>query len=233
MTTQTVDAEGLIVHAVARGQPALSEYESKQVLAAYDIPVTQDILAQDAAGVERAAEELGYPVAVKGCGPTLMHKSDTGLVALNVDDVSSVQAAVARIAAAAGDTALDGYLVQRMVPGKREIIVGGLRDGLFGPCVMLGLGGILVEAVADVTFRLAPLGDRDALEMLHELRGRHVFDAVRGEPAVDRPALCGVLMAVGRILETHPQVSQVDINPLIIEGAQPVAVDALVTLDAG
>ena len=230
MPTETNAAEELIGQAVARGQEALSEHDSKQVLAAYGVPVTKEELVGDVAGALKAAEELGYPVVIKACSPALMHKSDAGLVFLNVDDVSSVERAVAEIDAAVGAAALDGYLVQQMVQSKREVIVGGLRDKLFGPSVMLGLGGVYVEAVADVSFRLAPLDERDAEEMIRELRGRRIFEAVRGDPAVDRAALSKVLIAVARMLEEHPRISQVDVNPLMFKGARPVAVDALVTL---
>ncbi len=231
MPTKTEVAEELIQQAVGGGRRALSEYDSKQVLAAYGVPVTKEELACDPSSAVSAAERLGYPVAIKACAPALMHKSDDGLVFLNVDDAAAVERAVAEIDSAAGGTALDGYLVQAMVPGKREVIVGGMRDKFFGPCVMLGLGGIMVEAIADVVFRLAPLAERDALEMAGEIRAQHIFDAIRGEPAVDREALSKVLIAVGEILHKHPRVSQVDINPLILRGARPVAVDALITLD--
>ena len=222
----------LIDRAVARGQGALSEFESKQVLAAFGVPVVGEELAKDRMGAVQAAQRLGYPVAVKGCSPDLMHKSDRGLVVLEVRDEAGIHAAVAAIDEAVGGVELDGYLVQRMVRGRREIIVGGMRDASFGPCVMLGLGGILVEAMADVSFRLAPLDVRDALEMVGELRGWRIFGPLRGEPAADREALAGTLISVGRILEECPQVSQVDVNPLIFEGSAPVAVDALVTLVA-
>ncbi len=230
MTTQTSMVESTIRQARAQGRQALSEYEAKQVLAAYGIPVAPEALAQDATGAIEAAGRVGYPVAVKACAPTLLHKSDQGLVALNIGDDNAMKAAVERIGKAVGDTPLDGYLVQRMVCGRREVIVGGMRDALFGPCVMVGLGGILVEALADVAFRLAPLEERDALEMLEELRAKRVFGAVRGEPAADRAAMCQVLIAVGEILLAHDDIAQVDVNPLIINDGQPVAVDALITL---
>mgnify|MGYP000414109958 CR=1 FL=1 len=218
--------------ALERNPPALSEHESKRVLAAYGVPVVQEELARDAAEAVQAAERLGYPVAAKACSPNLMHKSDRGLVFLNLGDASAVKSAVTEITRAAGRTPLDGYVIQRMVGGKREVIVGGTRDRLFGPCVMLGLGGILVEAVADVTFRLAPVEERDALEMVNELRAQRIFGAFRGEPPVNREALSRVLIAVGRMLVDHARIMQVDVNPLIFRGGEPVAVDALITLTA-
>jgi succinyl-CoA synthetase beta subunit len=227
--TSASDAGQRIAAAVERGHIALSEYDSKRVLAAYDVPVVEERLVQTPAEAVRAAEELGYPVVVKASSPSLAHKSDQGLVMLNLHDADMVESAVAAIGKAAA-TPLDGCLVQRMLRGKREVIVGATRDTLFGPCVMLGIGGILVEALADVSFRLAPLAGRDALEMVNEIRSRRVFDAVRGEPAVDRITLSNVLIAVGQILIDHPQVSQVDVNPLIVEGGRPVAVDGLVAL---
>ncbi len=116
-----------------------------------------------------------------------------------------------------------------MVPGKREIIVGAIRDQTFGPCVMLGLGGIQVEAVGDVSFRLAPLDERDAVEMINELRAHAIFGPFRGEPPVNKTSLSDILMAAGRILIDYEQISQIDINPLIINDGQPIAVDALVS----
>lgn len=231
MPVTTEEAAALIDEARGRGQSALSEYESKRVLACYGVPVIEEELVQDAEGALAVAERFGYPVAVKADSPSILHKSDHGLVVLNADDADAVKEAVANIARAIGDTELQGYLVQQMARGKREVIVGGSRDKLFGPSVMLGLGGVLVEAYADVAFRLAPLEMRDALEMINEIRAQRMFDAVRGEPPVDREALGRVLMAAGEILVHHPEISQVDINPLIFEGPQPVAVDALIMLD--
>ena len=224
-----VSANELIARGVEAGQTALSEYASKRVLAAYGVPVVEEVLAANAEDAVRAGKKLGYPVAVKACGAGLMHKSDIGGVMLNVRNGASIRDAVEHIGTSV-TVPLEGYLVQRMVLGKREVIVGGIRDALFGPCVMLGLGGILVEALADVSFRVAPLEERDALEMLNELRAQRIFGAFRGEPEVDRGALARVLMGVGRVLAEHPEVAQVDVNPLIFHGARPVAVDALITL---
>ena len=229
----TIDiAQEQITHALEKGQQTLSEYDSRKILEAYGIPVVKAELVREAGAVERTAARLGYPVVVKACGAAFAHKSDRGLVRLNVDDATSVAAAIEDIRTAAGADAIEGYLVQPMLRGRREIIVGGMRDPLFGPCVMLGLGGVLVEAIADIAFRLAPLDERDAQEMINNIRAQRIFDAVRGEPAADRGALIKVLMAVGQILIKHPRIAQIDVNPLIFEGTQPVAVDALVTLGA-
>ncbi len=232
MPAATEVATTLIHEALERGQSALSEHESKRLLACYGVPVIAEELAQDAQGALAVAERLGYPVAVKADSSSILHKSDQGLVVLNVDDADAVAEAVAHIAQAVPDTELQGYLVQQMARGNREVIVGGSRDKLFGSSVMLGLGGVLVEAYADVAFRLAPLDIRDAFEMINEIRAQRMFGAVRGEPRVDREALGSVLIAAGEVLVHHPEVSQVDINPLIFEGPEPVAVDALIMLDS-
>ena len=226
------DSPAVAVLEVARkrGQMSLSEYASKQVLAAYGIPVVREILAATPEAAEAAAAQLSYPVAVKACGVGLMHKSDLDLVALNVSDGPGVRAAASGMLARVDQRQLEGILVQPMVRGKREIIVGGLRDKQFGLCVMLGLGSIFVEAIGDVAFRLAPLDARDASEMMRELKGRRIFEAFRGEPPVDEPALRDILIATGRLLIENPEVQEVDINPLVLEGAEPVAVDALITL---
>lgn len=215
-----------------RGQTSLSEYASKQVLAAYGIPVVREVLAETPEAAEAAAAALGYPVAVKACGAGLMHKSDLDLVALDVRDGPGVRATASAMLARVDQQDLEGLLVQPMVRGKREIIIGGLRDRQFGPCVMLGLGSIFVEALADVAFRLAPLDGRDASEMMRELKGRRIFEAFRGEPPVNEAALRDILIATGRLLIENPAVHEVDINPLVLDGADPIAVDALITLGA-
>jgi acyl-CoA synthetase (NDP forming) len=222
-------AAEIIQRAIDQKRTLLSEYESKQVAAAYGIPCVEELLVEAAAAPEAAAR-LGYPVALKACAPHLPHKSDQGLLRLNLGSAGAVEAAATEIRAALGDTPIDGFLTQRMVRGKREIIAGALRDPIFGPCVMLGIGGIGVEAHRDVVFRLAPIEERDALEMIEELRGRRIFEEFRGEPAADRPALAALLCALGRLLIKAPGIAQVDLNPIILEEGRPLAVDALIAL---
>ncbi len=218
-----------ITQALKAGQRTLSEYQSKQVLSAYGIPVTREFLAKDSAEAVKFAKKLGYPVVLKGCSPALTHKTERQLIALKLRDEKEVTEAFDGITKRAGE-ALDGILVQEMISGSRELVVGLTRDEQFGPCAMLGLGGIFVEVLKQVTFRIAPLEERDALEMMEELPGRKILDAFRGEPAVDRKALAQVLIAVGKIGLEHDAVKEIDVNPLIIAGAKPVAVDALVVL---
>jgi acyl-CoA synthetase (NDP forming) len=218
----------LLQRALDQNQCSLSEYDSKCVLGAYGVRVIGEALAHDAAAAVNLAGTLGYPVAIKGCAPGLAHKSDLGLVRLNLANAMDVETAT-REALAAG---MPAVLVQRMAAGRREIIVGGARDAAFGAYVMLGVGGVAVEAVADVSFCLSPPDDRDVAEMVLELRGSRLFGAFRGEPPVSMQALAETLRAVGRIMDEHPCVSHIDINPLIVENGIPVAVDALISLSS-
>jgi succinyl-CoA synthetase beta subunit len=176
-----------------------------------------------------AAEQVGYPVVVKLNGPQIAHKTERGLVRLALADADAVREASAELLAAArpddGDVDL---LVAHMVAGTRELIAGLHTDPQFGRCVMVGVGGVLTEAVADVTFRLAPIDAEDAADMLDELRSQALFGPFRGEPAVDRAALANVLLALSRLAESEPNVVSVDLNPLVVEHGTAIAVDALV-----
>ena len=210
--------------------PTLSESESKQVLAAYGVPILPEREVDDAAAARRAADDLGYPVVVKLCGPSIAHKTERGLVRLRLTDGDQVaEAATAVLAAARPDDGPVGVLVAPMASGAREFIVGMVDDHQFGPTVMFGLGGILAEAIADVVFRPAPLTATEAAAMIDELRATRLLGEFRGEAAVDLDALVGILVGIGRLAEERPDIVSVDINPLIIDrNGRPVAVDALV-----
>jgi len=219
----------IVKDALARVDKTLSELDSKEVLAHYAIPVTKEYVARDLAAAKTFAQEIGYPVVLKGHSSTLAHKTEKNLVELNIEDetglIKAYQALEKR-----GEGQLDGILVQEMVKGERELVAGLVRDPQFGPCVMFGLGGIFTEVLKDVTFRVAPLEKRDALEMMDEIRAKKLLDTFRGKPAVDREVLANVLINLGRIGLENPEIAEIDINPLIIKGATPVAVDALVVL---
>lgn len=210
----------------------LSEFESKQRLAAAGIPVAAERLCADQRTAESAAVELGFPVAVKLCGDAIAHKTERGLVRLGLRDGEGVRLAAAELLAAArpadGPVAL---LVARMVAGKRELIAGCATDPTFGRCVMLGIGGIFAEILADVVFRLVPLSRVDGHEMLEELTHRAWLGAFRGEPAVDREQLVDALVGLSRLAEQDRAIRSIDVNPLIIAEGRPVAVDALIELE--
>ncbi|MDO8785811.1 MAG: acetate--CoA ligase family protein [Syntrophales bacterium] len=216
--------------ALKRGQTILSEYQSKKLLAGYGIPVTRENLVNSEEEAVRAAREIGFPVALKGCSPEATHKTELKLIELNLRDQTSVVEAYRKIMNNAGGVPLDGVLVQEMIEGERELVVGMTRDVQFGPCVMFGLGGIFTEILNDVSFRVAPLERRDALEMMGEIKGHRILEAIRGLEAADKEAFCDILIKVGQIGLDFEQIKEIDINPLIIHGNQPVAVDALVVL---
>jgi acetate---CoA ligase (ADP-forming) subunit beta len=209
----------------------LSEAASKRVLAARGVPVLDERTVPNPDAAVAAADELGYPVVVKLCGDGLAHKTERGLVRLGLVDNDAVRTAASELLAAAqpGDGAVE-LLVAPMVRGTRELIAGLHHDPHFGPVVMLGIGGILAEAIADVVFRLAPIDDIDAEEMIDELHTTAVLGPFRGEPAVDRGALIAVLLGLSALGAHDPSVQSVDVNPLIVVEGWPVAVDALVEI---
>lgn len=181
-----------------------------------------------------AADTLGYPVVVKLCGAAIAHKTERGLVKLRLADSSAVHAAatglLAKATPADGDVSL---LVAPMIGGNRELIAGVVRDPQFGANVMLGVGGVIAEALADVQFRPAPITDIDAADMIEGLATQKLLGEFRGEPAVDRRQLSAVLLGLSRLIEARPDIASIDVNPLIVTAdGRPVAVDALVELGA-
>ncbi len=225
-------AEMLIREAVGYGSTALDEAAAKTVLAAYGVLVPAGVLVGDEKEAAAAAERLGGRLAVKAIGENIQHKTERGLVLLDIEGGEAAAEAFRLLRKRAG-TDFAGALVERMVGGRRELLVGMKRDPVFGPVVAFGLGGIFTEVLADVALAVAPLDERDASEMPRLLRGAAVLEAFRGEPAVDGGALAQVLLAVSRLAMDYPEIREIDINPLKIEGDRPVAVDALIVLDDG
>lgn len=218
------------------GRPALSEREAKELLAAYGIPLLPERLVEDPEEAVRAAEALGLPVALKVSSPDLPHRSELGLVRLDLRTPEEVRAAAAgllrRVAEVAPQAAVEGLLVAPMVSDGVETVVGVARDELFGPVVMFGLGGLWVEVLRDVTFRVPPFPREDAQRMCSELRGSALLRGVRGRPPVDTEALVDTIMAVQRLAcDLASEVAELDINPLIARPDGVVAVDALVVPD--
>ncbi|MBC8194319.1 MAG: acetate--CoA ligase family protein [Acidimicrobiia bacterium] len=208
----------------------LSESESRRVVAAAGVLVSDWGVASDPESASIEARGLGFPVAVKLCGTGIAHKTERGLVRLTLTSAHEVELAGAELLAAA--TPEDGeveLIISSMVSGNRELIAGLVWDDSFGPCVMLGVGGVLAEAVADVAFRLAPLDRLDAHELIGDLDAQALLGPFRGEPTVDREALVDTLCALGS-LALDETIRSIDLNPLIISDGRAVAVDALVEL---
>jgi acyl-CoA synthetase (NDP forming) len=198
--------------------------------ASFDVPVAEWAVVGDEESALFAATALGYPVALKGLSDKVPHKSDAGLVILNVHDAEDARAAFRTVAgrlARHGDKGDQSrVMVQPMLSGKREVIVGGRRDPSFGPVVMFGLGGVYVEFLEDVAFRLAPLSCTQAREMIDEVRGSRLLHGVRGENAADLEAVTQVLLSVSELLLACPEISEIDINPLLVFEDGAAAIDA-------
>jgi acyl-CoA synthetase (NDP forming) len=225
---KSAQAARILKEALERGQRALDEHAAKQILALYGIPVSREILAASAAEAVEAAGQLGGAVALKACSWEIMHKSGRGLIALNQKTQADVRKAFAGIRRAAGRDV--PVLVQEMVPGGRELVVGMTRFPGFDPCILFGLGGVYTEIFRDNTVRLAPLSDAEAEEMLDDIRGKALLGSFRGQPAADRRALVQVIQRLGWIAVLHPEIAEIDLNPLILDGPRPVVADALFVL---
>jgi acetate---CoA ligase (ADP-forming) subunit beta len=219
----------IIQKVLGEGRHVLSEYESKLLLAQYGIPVTREIVVEDETDLISAARNIGYPLVLKGCSSEISHKTETNIIQLDIRTDEEATTAFRQIKANMNGRP-GGVLVQEMVKGQRELMAGLTRDPQFGPCVMFGLGGIFTEILKDVSFRLAPLKRLDALDMMQEIKGHKILEAVRGMEPADTDMLAQVLIRLGDIGVENDPIKEIDINPLIIRGGKPVAVDALVVL---
>ena len=206
----------IIQASVEKGQSALSEFQSKKFLSTYGIPVTRESIARSPDEAVSMAEAMGYPVALKASSHDLMHKTEMGVIELHLRDEQDVRRAYDRITSDL-DLELEGLLVQEMVPGQRELVLGMTRDPQFGPCVMLGLGGILTEIIKDTVFRVAPIDLAEAQDMIQELRCRKMLEPFRGQEAADLDALCLSLVALGRVGMEEARIEEIDINPMIVD----------------
>lgn len=211
----------------------LSEAASSELLAAHGIPVASHRVVDDVEGAVSAAEELGYPVVAKLCGDAITHKTERGLVRLDLRAPADVRVAASELLASAHpDDGVVHVLVAPFVSGNRELMAGLHRDEQFGMTVMLGVGGILAEAIADVSIRLVPISRVDAEEMIEELATQSLLGPFRGEPAVDRDELAHLLVTLSEASLTDADIRSVDLNPIVITAGVPLAVDALVEVEA-
>jgi acetyl coenzyme A synthetase (ADP forming)-like protein len=234
----TVDrdrAARLIAQARSAGRTKLTELEVLGVLSAYGIAAAPARLAHDAEDAARAAAEVGYPVAVKIVSQQIIHKTEVGGVRTGIGTVVELKEACVEmldsVSRHAPSATIDGLLVQRMISGGRETIVGVSRDAVFGPLVMFGLGGIYVEALGDVVFRIAPLGPLDVHDMLKGIRGAAILQGIRGAPPVDFAALGDVVQRVAQLAIDHEEIAELDINPLLALPQGVMAVDARILLE--
>jgi acyl-CoA synthetase (NDP forming) len=220
-------ATQIIRQALHAGQKALDEHDAKQLLATYGISIPLEKRVESENDAVTAAVEIGFPVAVKACSPDILHKTGKGLIALNVRTPAAVREVFRGIRQAGGKVPV---LVEEMVKGNRELMAGMTRFPGFGPCVLFGLGGVLTEALRDTTFRCAPLSDTEADEMLNDTRSRDILGPFRGMPAARRSSLVKLLQTVSFIPILHPEITEIDLNPIILDGSKPIVADALITL---
>jgi acyl-CoA synthetase (NDP forming) len=224
----------VIDRAKSEGRAVLTEVESKQILEEAGIPAASARLARTADEAVEAAAELGYPVVLKIVSPDVTHKSDVGGVKLGLDSEETVSAAFQEITKAVkrqqSDARIEGVAVQKMARPGIEVIVGMSKDPQFGPVLMFGLGGVLVEVLKDVAFRIVPLEARDARQMIREIKGFPVLEGFRGQEPADLEALEKLLLKVSAFVEAHPEIEELDLNPVFAYKDGALAVDARIVV---
>ena len=224
------NVEEIIATARKQGLKNLSEFESKQLLSEYGIPMVREILVRDLQGAKDAASELGYPVVIKACSSEVTHKTEKGLIKVDLRGETELTEAFQTLQRHSEGLATE-FLIQQMIKEPRELVIGMKRDQQFGPCVMFGLGGIFTEILHDVSFRVAPIDEGDALSMMRDIRGHKILEGIRGLDPVDLETLSQGLIGLGRLGLEQAEVQEIDVNPLIVQGSKPIGVDALVVLD--
>ena len=226
----------IIAAAKKEDRTALTEFESKAILKEAGIKTTDIVLAKTKKKAMSSAAELGFPVVLKIVSPDILHKTDIGGVKLNLNSEADVDKAYDEIIAAAKKhnpkAKIDGVSVQPMARQGIEVIIGMSKDQQFGPVLMFGLGGILVEVLKDVSFRIVPLTKRDAREMIKEIKGYPILQGYRGQEPADIKTLEGLLLKVSEFVEKQPEIKELDINPLFAYRDGALAIDARIILES-
>jgi acyl-CoA synthetase (NDP forming) len=217
------------------GRKYLLETEAKQICREYAIPVTDFKLAENEAEAVKFAEHMGFPVVLKIVSPDIIHKSDVGGVIVDLKTVKDVREAYKQILANVkkhkADAKIIGLLVQEMAPSSTEVIVGAIKDPQFGPTVMFGLGGIFVEVLKDVTFRVAPITEEEACEMITEVRAYPLLKGYRNTPPADIDAIVKILLKTSKLVMEHQEIKELDLNPIMVYKKGAKAVDARIILE--
>jgi len=217
------------------GRKQLLEPEAKAVCADYGIPITNFKVATGAAEAAKLADEIGYPVVLKIVSPDIIHKSDVGGVIVNIKDAGEVRKCygqiIQNVKKHSSKARIVGMLVQEMAPPATEVIVGAIKDPQFGPAVMFGLGGIFVEILKDVVFRVAPITKEEAGEMLREVKAYPLLKGYRNTPPADTAAIVGILMSTSRLVTEFPDIKEMDLNPIMVYTKGAKTVDARIILE--
>jgi acetyl-CoA synthetase (ADP-forming) len=225
----------IINQAKKEGRKALLEPEAKLICMEYGIPVTKFKVASNETQAEAYADEIGYPVVLKIVSPDVIHKSDAGGVIVNLKNASDVGNAYRKILENVkkynATAKIVGILVQEMAPSSTETIVGAIKDPQFGQTIMFGLGGIFVELLKDVNFRIAPITADDAKEMITQLKAYPLLNGFRNTPPADIDALIGILMSTSRLVIENPEIKELDLNPVLAYQTGAKTVDARIILE--
>lgn len=227
----------IIQKALSEGRSFLMEDEAKSLCKIYNIPTTEVKVAKSEDEAIRYAREIGYPVVLKIVSPDVIHKSDVGGVMLNIDSDEKVREAYSKIISNVKkhkpDAKIVGILVQEMAQPSTEVIVGLIKDQQFGPTVMFGLGGVFVEILKDVSFRVCPITELDAKEMISEIKGYPILKGYRNYPPADIDAIVKILLNVSDMAMDHPEISEMDLNPILVYEKGAKVVDARIILTKG
>jgi len=228
-------ASEILKTAYDEGRDFLFEHEAKELCRLYSLPVTKGKVARTEEEGVALAKEIGFPIVLKIVSPQILHKSDVGGVVLNVKDEAGVREAYRRIMnnvkTKKPEAKIDGVYVQEMAPSSTEVIVGATKDPVFGPTIMFGVGGIFVEVLKDVSFRLVPITKLDAEEMVHEIRSYKILEGARGMPKADESALVETLLNTSKMLMDCPEIKELDMNPILVYEKGAKVVDARIILE--
>ena len=216
------------------GRNFLFEHEAKNLCGSYGMPITAITVATSEEEAVKAAEKIGYPIVLKIVSPQVLHKSDAGGVLINIKDEKGLREGyntiLKNVKRNVPDAEITGILVQEMAPSGTEVIVGSTNDPTFGPTIMFGLGGIFVEILKDVSFRLAPISRTDAEEMVKEIKAYKILEGARGMPRADQETIVGILLATSKMLMECPEIKELDMNPVLVYEKGARIVDARVIL---
>ncbi len=219
----------------SEGRKYLLEPEAKTICVQYGIPVTKFEVATNESEAVQFAKKIGFPIVLKMVSPDIIHKFDVGAVVLDVKTEAEVRSAYNAIIKSVNrykpNARIVGLLVQEMAPQSTEVIVGATKDPQFGPALMFGLGGIFVEVLKDVTFRIAPISESDAREMVTEVKASPILKGYRGQPPADIKAVVGILMNTSRLVMEHQEIKELDLNPIMVYEKGAKTVDARIILE--
>lgn len=226
--------ERLVIDAQSLGRKNLPEPDAKEILRLSGVPVPRSHVAKDLRGATEVAEKLGYPLALKVVSPDIVHKSDVGGVALGVRNAKELEDKWAEMVLSVADESatsiIEGFLIEEMAPKGAEVIIGAVRDEQFGPLIMFGTGGVSVELMKDVSFRLGPLSKKEAIGMMTEVKGFALLTGYRGDTFKDIEAVSEVILLVSNIMEEVDALKELEINPLFVYERGVMAVDARAVL---